>query len=711
MNPSLASEEAVIQHPKVTADHCARLAYIYIRQSTMKQVYQNQESQVYQYRLKQRALKLGWPAERIQIIDQDLGMSGRHPGVREGFHELVAEVLLGHVGIVFGYEVSRIARNNVDWYRLLDLAATYGTLIADSDGIYDPRLYNDRLLLGLKGTMSEAELHWLGQRLAEGRMAQVKRGAYRQRLPTGYLRVPAGSVVQDPDDQVRHVLALMFTKFEELGSVNRVVRYLRRQKILLPRRQNAGPQANQLLWKVASEAAVSDMLQNPAYAGVFAYGRRQVDPTQQKPGRPASGRLRKPLSEWLHLQHNVYPAYITWYQYLANQERIHQNGLRFSQNRQKAQGIVRHGAGILQGMTICGHCGLHMQTVYKHTPRYVCRGLVRTADVAGECTSVRAPVVDDVVVQAFFEAIQPAQLDALEEILAAQQTERTRLNRQWQEQQKRAQYEVHLAQRQYDAVDPDNRLVAAELEQRWEEKLRQQHQIEEDYQRFQQTPLPDSVPPHLRDLFCDVSLRLPDLWPGLANVEKKELLRSLISHVIVKRPAPDQIELRIVWISGCYTDRTTLTIIHRDQDVSGYEEMVEHIHKLWQQDYNDEQMAKRLTTAGFHSARSAHVTAKCVMKIRLARQWYLPSAQMHGVEEVDGFLTARGLAKRLSVNGSTIYRFIYNQVIPPAYVTRDPQAGVYLICNDEQLLTRLQQRVDENKQGYGMVEAVNKEDA
>lgn len=707
MSQAPASEESIFRHPRVTAEHRTRLAYIYVRQSSMKQVHQNQESQVYQYQLKQRAVALGWPEERIQIIDHDLGQSARAPDVREGFQELVAEVLLGHVGIIFGYEVSRLARNNVDWYRLLDLAATYGALIADSDGIYDPRLYNDRLLLGLKGTMSEAELHLLRQRLAEGRMAQVKRGAYRQRLPTGYLRLSEETVVKDPDDQVRHVLELVFAKFEELGSVNKVVRYLRHQNILLPRRQNGGPQANQLLWKVASESAVSGMLQNPAYAGAFAYGRRQTDPILQIPGRPASGHVRKAMSEWLHLQHDVYPAYITWEQYLANQERIRQNGLRFVENRQKAQGIVRKGPGLLQGMTICGYCGHHMQIVYKHTPRYVCRGLVRTADVSSECTSVRAPVVDEVVVQAFFEALQPAQLDALEEILAAQQSERERLERQWQEQTRRAQYEVHLAQRQYDAVDPENRLVAAELERRWEEQLRQLHQIEEEYQRFRQTPLPDSVPPHLRDLFCDVSHRLPSFWDELANTEKKELLRSLISHVIVRRPAPDQIELRIVWISGCYTDCSTWTPIHRDQDVSGYDKMVERISELCQQGYDDEQMAELLTSEGFHSARSAHVTATSVMKIRLARQWYLPVEQMRRVEEVNGFLTARGLAKRVCVNGSTIYHFIREQVIPPESVTRDPQAGIYLIRNDAELLSRLKARVAENKRRNGQLKSVS----
>jgi len=703
MSPLQTVEPHFTQHPKVTHFHHQRLAYVYVRQSSLKQVYHNQESQHYQYRLKQRALELGWPEDRVRVIDSDLGRSGRNSDDRVGFQELVTEISLGHVGIVLGYEVSRLARNNRDWYHLLDLAAMLGTLIADSDGIYDPRLYNDRLLLGLKGTMSEAELHLLRQRLDEGRLNQVKRGAYRQRLPTGLVRLPDGTVVKDPDDQVRHVIELVFAQFEVLGSVNKVIRYLRRHKILLPRRQSAGPQAGQLLWKVASEAAVSDMLQNPAYAGTFVYGRRQVDPTRRQPGRPAAGRVRRPMSEWIHLQHDVYPAYILWEQYLTNQERIRQNGLRFIESRQNAQGIVRDGPGLLQGMIVCGHCAHHMQTVYKHTPRYVCRGVSRTTDAPSDCNSVRAPVVDEMVVQAFFEAIQPAQLDALEAILAAQQQERHRLERQWQEQLKRAQYEVELAQRQYDAVDPQNRLVAAELERRWEEKLRQLQQTRESYAHFQQTPLPEAVPPQLRDQFREVSDRLPDLWPALSNAQKKELLRSLISQVIVKRPVPDRIEARIVWISGCYTDRAALTPIHRDQDVSGYEQMVERVHQLWQQGYNDEQMAEQLTADGFHSARSTHVTPTSVMKIRLARQWYLPLERMRRLQEVEGYLTVRGLARQLKVNGSTVYRFIYKQVIGPEYIKREPQSGVYLIRKDEQLIERLQHRVIEQKRKNGML--------
>jgi DNA invertase Pin-like site-specific DNA recombinase/uncharacterized protein YndB with AHSA1/START domain len=699
MNPAMNDQPA---HSKITAAHRQRLAIIYVRQSTLKQVSQNRESQQYQYRLQQRAQELGWSAERVRVIDSDLGFSGREATGRRGFQELVAEVSLGHAGIVFGYEVSRLARNNADWYHLLDLAAVFGTLIADNDGIYDPRLYNDRLLLGLKGTMSEAELHLLRQRLEAGRMNQVKRGVYRQRLPTGYLRLPDGSVVKDPDDQVRHVIELTFAKFEELGSVNKVLRYLRKQGILFPRRQSAGPQANQLLWKVASESAVTGMLKNPAYAGAFAYGRRQKDPALRQPGRPATGNRRKPMSEWLHLQQNVYPAYITWEQYLANQERIRQNGLRFVEMRQKAQGIVRNGPGLLQGLVICGRCGHHLQTVYKHTPRYVCRGLVRTTIAPSVCNSVRAHVVDEVVVQAYFEVLQPAQLDALKAVLATQKAERARLERQWQEQLKRTQYEVHRAQRQYDAVDPDNRLVAAELERRWEANLQQLRQTEEDYHHFQQTPLPETIPPELQTLFREMSARLPDLWPTLSNAQKKALLRSLIQRVIIRHPVPDQVAVRIVWISGCFSDHTALTPVWREKDVSGFEQMAERIHELCQQGYNDDDIAQHLSEEGFHSARLPYVTPTSVLKIRLARGWHSPFEQCRGKDRVGDCLTVNGLTKQLDTNESTIYRYIYRKIIPAEFVTRTPQTGVYLIRNDEQLIERLRQRVERNKRKNGM---------
>jgi DNA invertase Pin-like site-specific DNA recombinase len=693
MSQDQTDEVGFRPHPKISHDHLERLAYVYVRQSTMKQVIRNQGSQDYQYQLRQRAQSLGWPDERIQVIDQDQGLTGAEATARTGYQTLIAEVSLGQVGIIFGYEVSRLARNNRDWYHLLDLSAMFGTLIADNDGVYEPRAYNDRLLLGLKGTMSEAELHLLRQRLDQGRMSKVKRGTYLQQLPTGLVRLPDRTVAKDPDDQVRHVLGLMFTKFNELGSVNRVVRYLRKEKIRLPRRQKSGPYTGQIRWKVASEAAVIDMVKNPAFAGAFAYGRRQTDRKLKKPGQPASGLRRKPMEAWLHLQQDVYPAYLSWDQFLANQERLRQNGMRYAENRQKAQGTVRKGPGILQGLVVCGRCSHHLRVVYKHTPRYYCNGLSRTADVPVTCTSLRAPLVDRMVEQAFFEALHPAHLDALDVLLEKQHTERRQLERQWQEQLKRSEYDSHLAQRQYNAVDPENRLVAAELERRWETKLRELRQTKGDQERFRQRTPPETIPPKLRALFQDVGRKLPELWPDLENVQKKELLRSLIKQVIVKRPRPDQVTARIVWLSGCYTDHEALTSIHSEKDVTGYADMLKRLHEMWQQRRSDQYIAAQLTAEGFHTARSPKVSPISVRKMRLKHNWYSPYAQLLGSDQVDGKLTVNGMAKALEVDESVVYRYIYAKEIPPERISHETLTGIYLITPDDEFITRLKDRL------------------
>jgi DNA invertase Pin-like site-specific DNA recombinase len=305
---------------KITEHHLARLAYIYIRQSSPGQVANNKESALNQRLMAKRAVALGWRPDQVHIIKVDQGVSGKYSDPRAGFQELVAEVSLGHVGIILGYEVSRLARNNSDWYRLMELADALDTLIGDYDGIYEPGVYNDRLLLGLKGTISEAELHLLRLRMDAGRVRQIERGEYRQALPTGLVRLPDGTVVKDPDDQVRHAIALVFAKFEELRSARQVTCYFRSHDIRLPRRHIAGIHAGELLWKPTEPHMVYAILRNPAYAGAFAYGRTQVDQSRRHSSHGLHGeRARKPMEEWIHLEPGVYPAYITWEQYMTNQ--------------------------------------------------------------------------------------------------------------------------------------------------------------------------------------------------------------------------------------------------------------------------------------------------------------------------------------------------------------------------------------------------------
>ena len=293
---------------KITPRHLERKAVVYVRQSSPKQVREHLDSQLTQRTLVGRAQSLGWHPERIDVFDGDLGQSAAGSQARDDFKALAAEVALGHVGIVFGWQVSRLARNNAEWYQLLDLAALFGTLIGDTDGVYDPRLYNDRLLLGLKGTMSEAELYMMRQRLNAGRLSKVQRGEYVQRLPTGLVRLPDQRVVQDPDPQIRHVIALVLAKFEALGSCSRVLRYCKHHDIRLPRRQVSGATQGDILWRLPSESAIGGIITNPAYAGAFVHGRRTSDPTRQQPHRRTPAMVRRPRAEWQCIMHDVYPA-------------------------------------------------------------------------------------------------------------------------------------------------------------------------------------------------------------------------------------------------------------------------------------------------------------------------------------------------------------------------------------------------------------------
>jgi len=432
-----------------------------------------------------------------------------------------------------------------------------------------------------------------------------------------------------------------------------------------------------------------------------------MDAIPGQAGQPSMTNRRKPPESWLHVQHNAYPAYITWEQYESIQERIHQNGLHFLEQRQKAQGIEREGAGLLQGLVVCGKCGHHLQTIYRETPRYMCASPARTLHTPSTCicTSVRAPVVDHLVIEAFFQAMQPSQLDALDAVLASQRADRERIEQHWQAQLKRARYEVHLAQRQYDAVDPDNRLVAAELERRWESKLQSLHEREAAYQDFQQTPLPASVPPHLGEIFRQISQRLPDLWPILSNSQRKELLRSLIQCVIVKRPVADRIEVRIVWMSGCYTDQADRTPISRGKDMSRYAEMEARVENLYQQGLGDEAIAAQLTTEGFHSARSDKVSVSSVVQIRHAHHWHLFFGRVRGTDELGDAVTVRGLAKAVGAKKSAIYGFIQSGMIPADHVEKEPQTGAYLIRKDEGLFAQLRKRIVDNKKRNGMLKS------
>lgn len=675
---------------KIREGHYQRGAYVYVRQSTIKQVLHNQESQRYQRQLVQLAEALGWQPEMIELIDTDMAQSGQYSHHRQGFQTLVTQVSLGEVGIILSYDVSRLARNNSDWYQLLDLAAVFDTLIADSDGIYHPGLYNDRLLLGLKGTMSEAELHLIKQRFEAGRLSQVKRGVYRQRLPTGLVRLSDGTVTYDPNERVQQALKLVFTKFEELGAAHQVARYCWAHEIQLPRRQTSGLNKGEIEWKKASVTAIREILCNPAYAGAFVYGRTKADPNRRQSKTGKSLRLKQPMADWNHVQQNVYPAYISWEQYLANRARLQQNAPPFAGRKSPPCGPVREGKALLQGLAVCGHCGHQVYVIYpdRLRPTYICYGLKDIG--APSCFTTRGNTIDTAVENAFFQALAPANLNTLTAVIAKQQAERDLVRKQWQKRLEQAQYEAHFAARQYNAVDPDNRLVAAELERGWEGKLRYLQKLEASYAQTEQATEVPPLPPELRDQFQHVSMALPQLWPRCTNQQKKELLRCLMERVILFRPSPEQMVIRIIWISGYVSELSVGLPLHRSHQLPHYQEMLAQLETLWRAGYSDQKIADELTAKGFRSARNLYITVEVVRKMRYSQGWHRTLSTYREVLKQSGWLTIRGLAELLGVDRSWVYTRVGNGRIPAHLIRRDPQSNVFWIRHDADVITDLQ---------------------
>ena len=675
-----------VGHRKIQPHHHQRQACVYIRQSTAEQVRQNRESQLNQERMAERAGQLGWPTSQVQLITEDLGKSGHSSKQRGGFRSLLTDISLGKVGIVFCYEVSRLARNSRDWHQLLEAAALFDTLIADYDGIYDLHHFNDRLLLGLKGTMSEAELHLLHLRLSAGRARQLERGAYRQILPTGLVRLESGDVIKDPDEQVRQVIELVFDTFARLKSGSQVLQYLHRENILLPRRQIRGPEAGSVVWKRPSSSAIYSILGNPAYAGAFVYGRRQADKSQPIGSRLNRPRRWMPIESWEYIHRDHYPASISWEVFWGHQRLLKANRQHKWQPDRDETGAIRHGGALLQGMVYCGHCSHQMHTQHKGVKKYACYAQKRM--YGGEiCAIINAEYIDPVVIEAFFTAVQPAQLDVLGAVLREQTDAHAQLAMQWQQRLQRAQYEAHLAQRQYNAVDPDNRLVAAELERRWEMKLQALATAQGEIEQFEQRATPAVLTPQLRQQFQAICDNLPAIWEELSNQEKKSLLRSLIKRVILTRVEVNQVTLRVVWVSGHCSFFDVQVGTRKNSSLPHYHEMITQIHQLWQQGVDDVTIATELTAKGYHSARSDHLSAFAVARLRMAQGWRRANVRDHMTME--GHLSVLELANLLNVSRSWIYGRIRRGSIPAEFITHHPDYDRLFVRDDPKLLASL----------------------
>ena len=631
---------------KVTGAHLARTASLYVRQSTLRQVLTNTESATRQYALRQRAIALGWPAEQVVTIDCDQGQSGASAADREGFQRLVAEVGMGRAGIVLGLEVSRLARNNADWHRLLEICALSGTLICDEDGLYDPGEFNDRLLLGLKGTMSEAELHFIRARLRGGQLSKARRGELKMPLPVGLVYDPADRVVLDPDASVRDAISHLFTVFARTGSARAVVQDFARDGLLFPVRIRKGARKGELTWTSLGHWQVLRALHNPRYAGAFAYGRRREARTPD--GKKTF--LTVPREQWTALFTDAHPGYLTWEQFEANQQLLLANAAAHGQERDR--GPAREGSALLQGLAICGRCGRRMTVRYHvrrgiQIPDYEC---VRACiDTGGpRCLTVPGAAVDTAVGQLLLDTVTPLALDVALTVQTELETRADQADTLRRRHVERTRQHADLARRRYLAVDPNNRLVADSLEADWNDALRALRAAEDDYDtaaaKAAET-LSEQNKTRIRALATD----FPTLWsdPATPPRERKRMTRLVIEDVTLAKT--DQIHLHVRFRGGTTTSLTVTIPPTAWQARQTDPDTIALLDRLLD-DHTDGQTAHQLNQAGHRSGEGHPFTKTIVVHVR--RKYRLPS---HAQRLRDrGLLTPTEIADQLGVHPTTI---------------------------------------------------------
>jgi DNA invertase Pin-like site-specific DNA recombinase len=623
----------------VTMQHRSRRAVVYVRQSTPHQVVSNQEGLRLQYALRERARQLGWHDADIEVVDADLGLSGASTASRQGFKDLVARVALGEIGLILSVDVTRLTRNCSDWYPLLDLCGRNGCLIGDRDGLYDPGLPDGRLVLGLKGTISEMELHTIRSRLTSGLLSKAGRGELALPLPAGLARDPSGVVVQDPDQEVRSRIALVFSTFLRQRTAVQVTRAFHASDLALPRRDRHGD----VCWQRATIAAVTSILHNPAYAGAFVYGRSRSGTNGQR------NRRRRSAAEWRIVVKGRYPAYIDWDTFEKIQTMLADNHTDYQ--RVHGRGVPRDGAALLHGILWCGECGHKMVVSYKSGSRYVCNFLHRQQGAEHqEC--VPAAPIDDAVVKAFLGAVTPAELNALRRACQMRRDAEDGLRRAAAQQVERLRYQASLAERQFNRVDPDNRLVAAELERRWEAALVELRRAEEALAHSQAGPAADADSRQLYVSAAALGQRLPSIWadPATGRARRKALLRCLIDKVVLRRTARSQAAARIVWRGGATTDLSVDLPVNALAALPRAAEFEARIVELAGSGLHDQEIAQALMEEGYRSARdAAGVLPATVRRIR-ARHGIKFVARCTRWPHVPGWLSVADAARRLCIS-------------------------------------------------------------
>jgi DNA invertase Pin-like site-specific DNA recombinase len=644
---------------KVKPAHLARNALVYIRQSTTQQVLNNRESTARQYALDQRAIQLGWPAEAVVIVDEDQGLSGQTAEGRSGFAYLLSQVALNRVGIILGLETSRLARSSKDWHQLLDLCAIFQTLLADADGVYDPTQYNDRLLLGLKGTMSEAELHLLRNRMYEGLLHKARRGEVYNHPPIGYVKVAGGGFALDPDEQVQGVVRLLFEQFERQGTVCGLLRWLVREQVLIPVRPIRRAQKGQLQWRRPNRVTLQSLLHHPIYAGFYRFGHRAVDPRKKVPGRRQNGRTLRSPRDCLVLLPGHCPAYITPEQFWANQERLEQNRARAD-----TLGAPRQGPALLSGLLRCGRCGYRMVVNYNNAYnglRYNClHALVNYGEP--ECQSLSGKRLDALVAEQVLAALEPAALELHLAAVEDLERQRQRLHQNWQQRLERVRYEAERAARQYGAVEPENRLVARQLERRWEEALKEQARLEQEYEQFcaeRPAKLSASQREQIRQLVQDI----PVLWSSATTTaaDRQRVVRFLIELIeVTVQGASERVKVAITWSGGSVSEHELVRTVRSYEQLSDYPRLCERMEALRAEGKSMEEVAAALNAEGFRPPKCVERFTGGMVSGFLARK-YAKGGEGHG-ERVEkalkkGEWLLGDLARHLGMPQATLHHW------------------------------------------------------
>ena len=633
-------------HQKVTASHLRRDAYLYVRQSTLRQVFENTESTRRQYALRERAVALGWPIERVIVIDSDQGQSGASSADREGFQKLVGEVGMGRAGIVLGLEVSRLARNSTDWHRLLEICALTDTLILDEDGMYNPGDFNDRLLLGLKGTMSEAELHVLRARLRGGILNQARRGALKMPLPVGLVYDPTGKVVLDPDRQVRQSIAHLFESFASAGSASATVRHFRQQGLRFPRRPRSGPHQGELLWESLRHWRVLRVLHNPGYAGAFCFGRTR---TRRRPDGTVEIAML-PREEWTVLLPDAHAGYISWEQFEINLRRLRDNAQAHGADRRRSP--PREGPALLQGLAVCGMCGRRM-TVRYHTregrlwPEYVCQSEgIETA--MAKCQTIPGAGLDHAIGELLIETVTPMTLEVALQVQAELEVRAEEADALRRQRVERVRHEADLARRRFMEADPANRLVVDVLEAEWNDKLRALHEAQEEFEQRRAQDHPE-LGEEQRQRILALATDFPRLWndPRTPSRERKRMVRLLLEDVALTKA--EQIKAGVRFRGGATRSLTLPLAQPAWQLRQTPARVVAEIDALLEH-HTEGEIAEILNQRGLVSGEGKPFHAVLVQRLRRA---YSLKKRYDRLRDM-GLLTLTEIARMLGVSTRTV---------------------------------------------------------